>query len=257
MRSSFRLENLVAIVTGGGSGFGEAISHAFVREGARVMVADLAEDRAARVAQDLRAAGGEAEAFRVDVSQSADMQALVQATVARFGRIDVMVNNAGISHPNGPMLGVSEEFFDRLLAVNVKSIYLSAVHCLPVFRRQGGGGCFLNIGSTAAVRPRPGLCWYNGSKGAVVLLTKSMAVELAPERIRVNCLNPALAETPLLSTFLGAEDTPEVRARFLASIPLGRLGRPSDVAHAAVFLAEPGSEFLTGVCLEVDGGRCI
>ena len=154
------------------------------------------------------------------------------------------------------MLNVTEEQFDRLYQVNVKSLYLAAVHCVPVFRRQGGGS-FLNIGSTAAVRPRPGLTWYNGSKGAVVLLTKSMAVELAPDRIRVNAINPALAETPLLTTFMGGPDTPETRARFLASIPLGRLGRASDVAHAAVFFADPASEFVTGVCLEVDGGRCI
>jgi 3-oxoacyl-[acyl-carrier protein] reductase len=167
-----------------------------------------------------------------------------------------MVNNAGISHANQPMLNVSEAEFDRIFQVNVKSIYLSAIHCVPVFRRQGGGS-FINIGSTAAVRPRPGLTWYNGSKGAVVLLTKSMAVELAPDRIRVNAINPALAETPLLPTFMGGPDTPETRARFVASIPLGRLGRASDVANAAVFFADPASEFVTGVCLEVDGGRCI
>jgi 3-oxoacyl-[acyl-carrier protein] reductase len=182
--------------------------------------------------------------------------ALVAAALARFGQIDIMVNNAGMSHANRPMLEVDEAFFDRLFAVNVKSLYLSAVHCVPVFRRQRRG-CFINIGSTAAVRPRPGLTWYNGSKGAVTLITKSMAVELAPDNIRVNAINPALAETPLLSTFMGVADTAENRARFLASIPLGRLCQPSDVAQAAVFLADPASNFVTGVCLEVDGGRCI
>jgi 3-oxoacyl-[acyl-carrier protein] reductase len=184
------------------------------------------------------------------------MRDLVQTALTRFGRIDIMVNNAGISHPNGPMLDVNEEFFDRLFAVNVKSIYLSAMHCVPVFRRQKRG-CFINIGSTAAVRPRPGLTWYNGSKGAVILITKSMAAELAPDNIRVNAINPAIADTPLLTTFMGAADTRENRGRFLASIPLGRLCQSTDVANAALFLADPASNFITGVCLEVDGGRCI
>lgn len=253
---SGRLKNLVAVVTGGGSGFGESICHAFADEGARIIVADFNPAAGPRVTQALQAQGHEAEFCQVDVSQSVDMARLVEAAVKRFGRIDVMVNNAGMSHPNQPMLQVTEAEFDRLYQVNVKSIYLSAVHCVPVFRRQGGG-CFINIGSTAAVRPRPGLSWYNGSKGAVVLLTKSLAVELAPEKIRANAINPAIAETPLLTTFMGADDTPENRARFIASIPLGRLCRPADVANAAVFFADPASEFITGTCLEVDGGRCI
>ncbi len=256
MTTSGRLHNLVAIVTGGGSGFGESICAAFAREGARIVVADLNAANGERVARALQAEGGEAEFCRTDVGKSVEMGALVSAALARFGRIDIMVNNAGMSHPNRPMLEVTEEFFDRLYEVNVKSLYLAAVHCVPVFRRQGGGG-FINIGSTAAVRPRPGLAWYNGTKGAVILLTKSMAVELAPDKIRVNAINPAIAETPLLTTFMGAPDTPENRARFLASIPLGRLCRPADVANAAVFFADPASEFITGTCLEVDGGRCI
>lgn len=251
-----RLPNLVAVVTGGGSGFGEAICRRFAAEGARLVVGDIDPANGERVAAALRAAGHAAVFARADVSRSADMAALVATALHHYGRLDLMVNNAGISHANQPMLNVTEEQFDRLFQVNVKSIYLSAVHCVPVFRRQGGGA-FINIGSTAAVRPRPGLTWYNGSKGAVVLLTKSMAVELAPDRIRVNALNPALAETPLLTTFMGGPDTPETRARFLSSIPLGRLGRADDVANAALFLADPASEFITGVCLEVDGGRCI
>lgn len=251
-----RLKNLVAIVTGGGSGFGEAICRAFGAEGAKVVVADLDRDKGGEVVASLRAQGHEAIFQAVDVAKNQDMQQLVQRTVEQFGRIDVMVNNAGISHPNQPMLDISEAFFDRLFAVNVKSLYLAAQHCVPVFRRQRSG-CFINIGSTAAVRPRPGLTWYNGSKGAVSLITKSMAIELAPENIRANSINPALAETPLLTTFMGGADTPELRARFTASIPLGRLGRATDVANAAVFLADPASEFVTGVCLEVDGGRCI
>lgn len=256
MPSPGRLHDQVAIITGGASGFGESMAHAFAREGARLVVADLNAESAQRVATAVQAHGVAAFAQRVDVSRSADMGELVRATLERFGRLDIMVNNAGISHPNGPMLDVTEEFFDRLYAVNVKSVYLSAVHCVPVFRKQRSG-CFINIGSTAAVRPRPGLTWYNGSKGAVVLITKSMAVELAPDNIRVNAINPAIADTPLLTTFMGAADTKENRARFLASIPLGRLCEPSDVAHAALFFADPGSNFITGVCMEVDGGRCI
>lgn len=256
MQTSHRAENLVTIVTGGGSGFGEAICHTFAGEGAKIVVADLNAENGNRVVAALQAAGHDALFHRMDVSRSVEMAGLVAATLERFGRVDVMVNNAGISHPNQPMLSLSEDEFDRLYRVNVKSIYLSAVHCVPVFRRQKSG-CFINIGSTAAVRPRPGLSWYNGTKGAVVLLTKSLAVELAPDNIRANCINPAIAETPLLTTFMGAEDTPENRARFLASIPLGRLCRPADVANAALFFADPASEFVTGVCLEVDGGRCI
>ncbi len=251
-----RLTNLVSIVTGGGSGFGEAICRRYATEGAKVVVADLDRAKGEAVAADLRAQGHDALFQPVDVARNADMQRLVQAVVQHFGRLDVMVNNAGISHANQPMLNVSEEAFDRIFQVNVKSLYLSAQHCVPVFRRQRSG-CFINIGSTAAVRPRPGLTWYNGSKGAVTMITKSMAVELAPDNIRANSINPAIADTPLLTTFMGGADTPENRAKFTASIPLGRLGQPTDVANAAVFLAEPASAFVTGVCLEVDGGRCI
>lgn len=254
--SSGRLKDKVAIITGGASGFGAGIVSAYVKEGAKVVIADLNPEAAAKLLESLRAAGGEVEFLRTDVSVSAQMKALITRAVEVYGRIDIIVNNAGISHPNRPMLEVDEAFFDRLYAVNVKSIYLSAIHCVPIFRRQGGG-CFINIGSTAAVRPRPGLSWYSGSKGAVALLTKGMAVELAPDRIRVNAINPALGETPLLSTFLGGEDTPAARARFMGSIPLGRFCRPEDVANAAVFFADDASDYVTGACLEVDGGRCI
>jgi len=256
MSNPARLKDLVTIVTGGGSGFGEAMCRTFAQAGARIVVADLNLEAATRVASALSDAGHDAIACRVDVAQSADMAALAKTALDRFDRIDVMINNAGMSHPNGPMLDVTEEFFDRLYAVNVKSIYLSAMHFVPVFRRQKSGS-FINIGSTAAVRPRPGLTWYNGSKGAVLLLTKSMAVELAPDYIRVNAINPAIAETPLLTTFMGRSDTPENREHFLKTIPLGRLCQPNDVANAAVFLSDPASNFVTGVCLEVDGGRCI
>lgn len=251
-----RLAKMVAIITGGASGFGECIAQQYVAQGAKVVIADTNLEKGEQAAAALRAAGDQAIFCQTDVTKTADMGRLVQATLEHFGRLDVMVNNAGISHANQPMLNVSEELFDRIFQVNVKSIYLSAIHCVPVFRRQGGG-CFINIGSTAAVRPRPGLSWYNGSKGAVVLITKSLAVELAPDRIRANAINPAIAETPLLTTFMGTTDTPDNRAKFTASIPLGRLGRSSDVANAAVFFADPASEFVTGVCMEVDGGRCI
>jgi 3-oxoacyl-[acyl-carrier protein] reductase len=251
-----RIAGLVALVTGGGSGFGESICHTFAQHGAKIAVADLSDESGAKVAAALCAAGHEAEFVRIDVAQSQDWGAATEAVVRRFGRIDIVVNNAGMTHVNRPMLEVDEAFFDRLYQVNVKSIYLSAVHCVPLFRKQGGG-CMINIGSTAAVRPRPGLSWYSGSKGAVSLLTKAMAVELAPDKIRVNSLNPALGETPLLASFLGGVDTPELRARFLSSIPIGRFCRPEDVANAALFFADPKSDFITGVCMEVDGGRCI
>ena len=251
-----RLHNLVSIVTGGSSGFGENICQTFAANGAKVAVADINAEKGEQVAAALRAKGHDTIFCPVDVAKTGDMEKLVQTVVEHFGRLDIMVNNAGISHVNQPMLNVSEAEFDRIFQVNVKSVYLSAIHCVPIFRRQRRG-CFINIGSTGAVRPRPGLTWYNGSKGAVVLLTKSMAVELAPDNIRVNAINPALAETPLLSTFMGGADTPANRARFLASIPLGRLGRSTDVANAAVFFADPASDFVTGTCLEVDGGRCV
>jgi 3-oxoacyl-[acyl-carrier protein] reductase len=251
-----RLAGLVAIVTGGGSGFGESICQAYAAQGAKLVVADINVANAQRVAQLLKSAGHEAIFVQTDVSKASEMQALVDATLKQFGKLDVMVNNAGISHANQPMLQVPEAEFDRIFQVNVKSLYHSAFSCVPVFRRQGHG-CFINIGSTAAVRPRPGLTWYNGSKGAVTLITKSMAVELAPDNIRANAINPAIADTPLLTTFMGTPDNAQNRAKFIASIPLGRLGRASDVANAAVFFADPASEFVTGVCMEVDGGRCI
>jgi 3-oxoacyl-[acyl-carrier protein] reductase len=251
-----RLEKMVAVITGGASGFGAEMCRVFTREGAAVAIADIDATKGEALAAELNADGHQAWFCLTDVTRSDHMGKLAAGAAERFGRIDVMVNNAGISHPNTPMLEVSEAMFDRVMQVNVKSVYLSAVHFLPHFRKQGSGA-FINIGSTAAVRPRPGLSWYSASKGAVALLTKAMAVELGPEKIRVNCINPALAETPLLATFLGGNDSPEVRSRFLPSIPIGRFGRPSDVANAALFLAERTSEFITGVCLEVDGGRCI
>ncbi|AWK88954.1 glucose 1-dehydrogenase [Azospirillum thermophilum] len=247
-----RLAGKVAVVTGGGSGFGAGIAKRFAAEGARVVVADINEAAAAAVAGEI---GETARAVRADVSVSGDVKAMVEAATGAFGRLDILVNNAGYTHRNGPMTEVDEDTFDRIYAVNVKSIYLGAIHAVPVLRAQGGG-VILNIASTAGVRPRPGLTWYNGSKGAAITLTRSMAVELAPDRIRVCALNPVAGETGMLHLFMG-EDTPEKRAQFRASIPLGRLSTPEDIANAALFLCSDEAGFLTGVCMEVDGGRCI
>ena len=239
----------------GAIGRGEGIAALFAQEGARVVVADIQPDAANRVADAIRRGGGEAEAVIADVTRDADTAAMIDRATSRFGRLDVLVNNAGVTHVNQPMTEVSEADFDRVYAVNVKSLFWAARHAVPVLRR-GGGGAIVNTASTAGLRPRPGLTWYNGSKGAAVLITKSMAVELAPDKIRVNALCPVAGETPLLASFMGG-DTPELRAKFRASVPLGRLSTPLDVARAALFLASDDAEFLTGVCLEVDGGRCI
>ena len=247
-----RLENKVAVITGGGSGFGEAIARRYAGEGAGVVIADINGGAGERVAASIRDGGGQALAVATDVTLGPDMQRLVERAVGHFGRLDVFVNNAGFTHRNGPLMDVDEPTFDRVYAVNVKSIYHSAMHAVPVFRRQGGG-CFVNVASTAGVRPRPGLTWYNGSKGAAVILTKSMAVELAPENIRSNAINPVMGETGMIEDFLG-DNTREAIA---AGIPMGRLSQPADIAGAALFLASDEAAFITGVCLEVDGGRCV
>jgi 3-oxoacyl-[acyl-carrier protein] reductase len=238
-----RLTGKTAIVTGGGSGFGEGIAKTYAREGANVVVNDLNGPAAERVASEI-------------VAQREDWQTLREAALEDFGSVQIVVNNAGTTHRNKPVLEVTEAEFDRVYAVNVKSIYWSVQEFVPYFREQGGG-CFINIASTAGVRPRPGLVWYNGSKGAVIIASKSLAVELGPDRIRVNCVNPVIGETALLSEFMGVEDTPENRKRFLAGIPLGRFSTPQDIANAALYLASDEAEFITGVCLEVDGGRCV
>lgn len=248
-----KLDNKVAIVTGAGGGFGEGIAKHYITEGAKVVVADIRGDEAKRVAAAL---GANASAFTCDVSKEADIKALVDHTVKTFGTLDIVVNNAGVTHINKPLLEVTEAEYDRIYNVNVKSIFFMTHAVVPLMRKKGGG-VILNIGSTAGIRPRPGLTWYNSSKGAVNLLSKSMAVELGPDKIRVNAICPVMGETGMFTQFMGVPDTPENRAKFVSTIPLGRFCQPSDIAVAAVFLASPEAEFITGVEFPVDGGRTI
>ncbi|MBL8844721.1 MAG: glucose 1-dehydrogenase [Hyphomicrobium zavarzinii] len=248
-----RLAGKIAIVTGAASGFGRGIAETFAAEGAKVAVVDIDAKRAGEAAASI---GAGAISISADVSRKADVDAMIAATVKAFGGLDILVNNAGTTHKNQSLMTVSEEEFDRIYAVNVKSIYLTTLAAVPELEKRGGGS-IINTASTAGVRPRPGLTWYNGSKGAVITLTKSMAAELAPKNIRVNAINPVIGETGMLEQFMGAADTPENRAKFLAGIPLGRMSKPQDIANAALFLADPASSFVTGVAIEVDGGRCI
>jgi 3-oxoacyl-[acyl-carrier protein] reductase len=250
-----RLQHKVAIVTGAGSGFGEGIAKRFAAEGAKVVVNDINAVNGERVVREIAAAGGEAIFCPGDVSNDADVGRLVAFALAGYGDLDVVVNNAGTTHRNQPMLEVTEDEFDRVYRVNVKSLFLTAKHAVPHFRKKRAG-VFITIASTAGVRPRPGLTWYNGSKGAAIVTSRSMAAELAKDNIRVNVINPVAGETGMLADFMG-QDTPERRAQFIASIPLGRLSLPSDIATAAVFFASDEAAFITGTCLEVDGGRCV
>jgi 3-oxoacyl-[acyl-carrier protein] reductase len=247
-----QLKGKVAIVTGAASGFGAEIARTFAREGARVVIADLNELGAQAVAREI---GANAIAVACDVSKRADIDLVVNAALSSFGAPDIVVNNAGYTHKNQPLLNVDEQSFDRVFNVNVKSIYHMIMAVVPVMRERKAG-VIINIGSTAGIRPRPGLTWYNASKGAVNLLSKSLAVELAPDNIRVNSICPVAGETAMLADFMGA-DTPENRAKFIAGIPLGRLSTPSDIANAALFLALDSSQFLTGLELVVDGGRTV
>ncbi|HXR95621.1 MAG TPA: glucose 1-dehydrogenase [Rhizomicrobium sp.] len=245
-----RLKDKIAIVTGGASGFGEGIARRFAREGARVAIADLNEAAAHKLAKEL-----DGLAIRTDISRGTDVKALVQAVRAKWGESDILVNNAGIGHKPQPLDALSEEAFDRILAINAKSVFLTAREIVPAMKAKKRGA-ILNIASTGGVSPRPNLTWYNASKGWMITATRAMAVELAPFGIRVNAINPVAGETPLLATFMG-EDTPEIRAKFLASIPIGRFSTPDDIAAAACFLCSDEASMITGVALEVDGGRCI
>jgi 3-oxoacyl-[acyl-carrier protein] reductase len=247
-----RLEGKVAVVTGAASGFGEGMALRFAEEGANVIVADLNGDGASRVAD---AIGEAAVAVTADVSDRTDVRKMIAEAVKQFGRLDILVNNAGYTHRNMPMTDVDEATFDRILAVNAKAIYLAAQEAVPLMATSGGG-VIINTASTAGLRPRPGLTWYNASKGWAITATKSMAVELAPKKIRVNCLCPVAGETGMLHLFMG-EDTPEMREKFISTIPLGRLSTPLDIANAALWLASDEAGLITGVALEVDGGRCI
>ena len=242
-----QLDDRVALVTGAASGFGEGIARRYAEEGASVVVADLNDQTGRRVADEIGGAY-----VHADVADRDDVRAMVGTTVERYGRLDVMVNNAGVTHVNRPMLEVGEEEFDRIFQVNVKAIYLAAMETVPLMRAQGGG-CIINTASTAGLRPRPGLTWYNASKGAAITMTKSMAAELGPDNIRVNALCPVAGDTPLLPSFLGANS----REAFEATVPLGRLSTSEDVARAALWLASDEASFITGVALEVDGGRCV
>ncbi len=245
-----RLEGKTAIVTGAGSGFGAGIARRFAAEGARVMLADINAAAASAIAAEI---GGLAQT--VDVSRDGSVGAMAAAAMAAWGQIDILVNNAGITHLPQPMEEVSEAEFDRVLAVNAKSVFLTARHIVPLMK-AAGRGAILNVASTAGVSPRPRLSWYNASKGWMITATKAMAIELAPFGVRVNAINPVAGETPLLKSFMG-EDTPEIRARFLATIPLGRFSTPEDMANAALFLCSDEAGMVTGVAMEVDGGRCI
>ena len=252
-----RVKDKSIIVTGSGGGIGEGIAKRLAAEGASVIVNDINVALGEKVVADITAAGGKASFFAADVTKSADVKALVEAAVSRHGKLDVMVNNAGWTHRNRPALEVSEEEFDKCFAVNMKSIYLSTIHAVPAFRANKGGS-FINIASTAGVRPRPGLTWYNGSKGAVITTSKSLAAEFGPDNIRVNCINPVFnPDTGLSAEFAGGPVDEARRAKFLATIPLGRFSTALDVANAALYLASDEAAFISGVCIEVDGARCV
>jgi 3-oxoacyl-[acyl-carrier protein] reductase len=247
-----KLDGKTAIVTGGASGFGAGIVRKFLEEGAQVMIADINAEAAQDLAQDL---GSQTTAQHVDVSDSASVNAMAQAAIAQFGHLDILVNNAGITHMPTPLEDVSEDDFDRVFNVNMISVYLTARALIPHMKSRQTGA-ILNVASTAGVSPRPRLNWYNASKGWMITATKTMAVELAPDNIRVNAINPVAGETPLLKSFMG-EDTPEIRAKFLSTIPLGRFSQPSDMGNAAAFLCSDEASMITGVAMEIDGGRCI
>ncbi|HZQ11928.1 MAG TPA: glucose 1-dehydrogenase [Pseudolabrys sp.] len=245
-----RLQKTIAIVTGGGSGMGEAIAETYAREGAHVAVVDVDGDAAKKVARRI---GNTAIAIRCDVTRRSDIDAAVAETLSAFGGLNLLVNNAGVAHLNKPVLDIDEKEFDRVFAVNVKGLFMFTQAVVPLMK--GKGGVIINIGSTAGVRPRPGLSAYNATKGAVHNLTKTLAVELAPDKIRVCAIAPVATDTPLLPTFLGP--APGMREKFIATVPLGRLAAPQDIADAALFLASDEARFLTGNIMEVDGGRCV
>ena len=252
-----RLKDKVAIVTGAGSGFGAGIAKRFAQEGARVVVTDIHVPAGEQVAGEISTAGGKAVFVRGDVTRGADWANMIGAAESAFGKLDIIVNNAGWTHRKKPYLETTEAEFDKVYAVNVKSVYLSAIHALPAFRKQGGG-CFVNIASTAGVRPRPGLTVYNSSKGAVITMSKSMAAEFGPDKVRVNVVNPVFSpDTALSADFAGGAITEDAKKAFLATIPLGRFSTALDIANACLYLASDESAMVSGACIEVDGARCV
>ena len=252
-----RLKNKVAIVTGGASGFGEGIVKRFAKEGAHVLVADINIEGAEKVASEINKDGGNAIACRVDVSDSQQTKEMIDRSCEAFGKLDILVQNAAIGMRPTPLVETSEEEFDTLFNVNVKSVYLGAVHSVPIFRKQKSAGVIINTVSTAAIRPRPGLTAYNATKGSLVTMTKGLSLELAPDNIRVNGLCPVAGDTAMLDGFLGDGPKDESYTRFVSTVPLGRLCKPRDMANAALYLASEEADFITGVMLEVDGGRCV
>ncbi|KAM3520781.1 hypothetical protein MY4038_009284 [Beauveria bassiana] len=250
--ASGRLDGKVAIVTGGASGFGKGIVEKFIKEGSKVIIADLSEDNGSAVAAEFNCTF-----VRADVTQRPDWEKLLATALATYGRLDIIVNNAGATYSNKPAEQVTDADFDLVMNVNVKSIYLSSSVIVPYFLRENRPGCFIQVASTAGIRPRPGLTWYNASKGAAITATKSLAVEYGPKQIRFNAVSPVVGLTAMTHLFLGKPDTPENRAAFVSTIPLGRPSMPADVANACCFLASDEAEFLTGTNIEVDGGRCV
>ena len=252
-----RLKNKVAIVTGGASGFGEGIVKRFAKEGAQVIVADINLDGAEKVTSEINDDGGNAIAFSVDVSDSQQTKDMIERACEAFGKLDILVQNAAIGMRPTPLIETSEEEFDTLFNINVKSVYLGAVHAVPIFRKQKSPGVIINTVSTAAIRPRPGLTAYNATKGSLVTMTKGLSLELAPDKIRVNGLCPVAGDTAMLDGFLGDGPKDESYSKFVSTVPLGRLCNPRDMANAALYLASDEADFITGVMLEVDGGRCV
>ena len=254
--SLMRLENKVAIITGAASGFGAGTARLFAAEGAAVVVADISDETGESIVDSINTSGGKAVYVHADVTSRQDTRIMIDAAEKLGGRLDILINNAGYSHSNKEFSTVTDQEFDRVYDVNVKAVFIAVQEALPVFRRNGGG-CIINTSSTAALRPRPGLAVYCSSKGAVSNLTKALAVELAPDKVRVNAICPVIGETGMLETFMGVPDTPENRKKFEATIPLGRFSTPNDIAQTMLFLSSDDAEFLTGVALEVDGGRCV
>ena len=251
-----RLNGKAAVVTGGGSGFGEGIAKRFAKEGAKVVVADINQDGGQRVVDEIKSDGGTASFVLADVAEADANIAMIQACQDQFGSMDILVANAAIGMQPTPLTDTDDDFFDRIFRINVRSVFLGAKHAIPVMRKQGGGSIIVTV-STAALRPRPNLAIYNATKGALVPLCKALALEVAADKIRVNGLCPVAGETAMLPDFLGGADPKEGRKAFISTVPMGRLSTPEDLATAALFFADDESGFITGTMLEIDGGRCI